>query len=94
MSKLDIIRAWKDEEYRLSLDETERALLPANPAGLVELTDVDLDQAAGGGFSHSNDSFSNDSFSNDSFSDSFSGGFSHGGFSHGGFSHGGFSSSW
>jgi mersacidin/lichenicidin family type 2 lantibiotic len=66
MSKLDVIRAWKDEEYRLSLDETERTLLPANPAGLVELTDADLDQAAGGGNSH--DSFSNDSFSNDSFS--------------------------
>lgn len=48
MSHLDIIRAWKDEDYWLSLDESERALLPANPAGLVELTDADLDQAAGG----------------------------------------------
>ena len=48
MSTLDIIRAWKDEEYRLSLGETERTLLPAHPAGLVELTDVDLELVAGG----------------------------------------------
>ena len=51
MSTLDIIRAWKDEEYRLSLDETERALLPAHPAGLVELTGADLDLVAGGNHS-------------------------------------------
>jgi mersacidin/lichenicidin family type 2 lantibiotic len=49
MSTLDIIRAWRDEEYRLSLDETERAMLPAHPAGLIELTDADLDLVAGGG---------------------------------------------
>ena len=42
------IRAWKDEEYRLSLSEAERALLPANPAGIVELTEDDLGAAAGG----------------------------------------------
>ena len=48
MSKNTLVRAWKDEDYRLSLDESEQALLPANPAGLVELTDADLDQAAGG----------------------------------------------
>ena len=53
MSTLDIIRAWKDEEYRLSLDETERTLLPAHPTGLVELTDADLEQVAGGNHSHS-----------------------------------------
>ena len=46
MSTLDIIRAWKDEEYRLSLNET---LLPTHPAGLVELTDADLELVAGGG---------------------------------------------
>jgi mersacidin/lichenicidin family type 2 lantibiotic len=48
MSHLDIIRAWKDEEYRLSLNEAERALLPENPAGLIELTDADLDATTGG----------------------------------------------
>jgi mersacidin/lichenicidin family type 2 lantibiotic len=52
MSTLDIIRAWKDEEYRLSLDETARALLPAHPAGLVELTDADLGLVAGGDHGH------------------------------------------
>ena len=49
MSTLDIIRAWKDEEYRLSLGEAA----PAHPAGLVELTDADLEQVAGGNHSHS-----------------------------------------
>src|SRR5207245_4107116 len=43
----NIIRAWKDEEYRLSLSAAERALLPDNPAGLIELTDTDLEQIAG-----------------------------------------------
>jgi mersacidin/lichenicidin family type 2 lantibiotic len=45
---MDIIRAWKDEEYRNSLSAAERAMLPENPAGMIELTDEDLDGAAGG----------------------------------------------
>jgi mersacidin/lichenicidin family type 2 lantibiotic len=48
MSHLDVIRAWKDEEYRLSLSEAERALLPAHPAGFIGLTDVEM-YAIGGG---------------------------------------------
>ena len=48
MSTLEIIRAWKDEEYRLSLSAEQRALLPAHPAGLIELADAELDAAAGG----------------------------------------------
>jgi mersacidin/lichenicidin family type 2 lantibiotic len=48
MSKLDIVRAWKDEEYFSKLSESERSLLPANPAGIVELTDQDLVRAEGG----------------------------------------------
>jgi mersacidin/lichenicidin family type 2 lantibiotic len=59
MSTLDIIRAWKDEEYRLSLDET---LLPAHPAGLVELTDADLEQVAGG---HHDDWYHDDWYHDD-----------------------------
>jgi mersacidin/lichenicidin family type 2 lantibiotic len=47
MSKLDIVRAWKDEEYCGSLNDEQRALLPENPAGVIELTDGDL-AAAGG----------------------------------------------
>lgn len=45
MSHADIIRAWKDEEYRLGLSGPERAALPENPAGLLDLTDADLDVA-------------------------------------------------
>ena len=48
MSQHDIIRAWKDEEYRAGLSEAERALLPEHPAGLIELSDTDLDAVAGG----------------------------------------------
>jgi mersacidin/lichenicidin family type 2 lantibiotic len=42
MSRQDIIRAWKDEEYRESLSEAERARLPEHPAGLIELADAEL----------------------------------------------------
>jgi mersacidin/lichenicidin family type 2 lantibiotic len=36
MSRQDIIRAWKDEEYRESLSEAERARLPEHLARLIE----------------------------------------------------------
>ena len=45
---VDIARAWKDEEYRQSLSEAERARLPVHPAGLIELADANLDSIAGG----------------------------------------------
>lgn len=48
MSTLDIVRAWKDDEYCESLSDTQRAALPQNPAGVVELSDDQL-RAAGGG---------------------------------------------
>ena len=48
MSKVNIIRAWKDEAYRLSLSAQERALVPANPAGAIELDDSQLDDVSGG----------------------------------------------
>ncbi|AFY93306.1 mersacidin/lichenicidin family type 2 lantibiotic [Chamaesiphon minutus] len=48
MSHENIIRTWKDENFRNSLSKKERALLPANPAGLVELSDADLNAVAGG----------------------------------------------
>jgi mersacidin/lichenicidin family type 2 lantibiotic len=34
---INTIRVWKDEEYRLSLSEAERALLQDNPAALMDL---------------------------------------------------------
>ena len=48
MSDKDTIRAWKDKQYRQSLSEAERALLPENPAGDISLTDAEIDQVAGG----------------------------------------------
>jgi type 2 lantibiotic, mersacidin/lichenicidin family len=48
MSHLNIIRAWKDPEYREGLSEAERTMLPEHPAGLIELADAQLDTAAGG----------------------------------------------
>jgi mersacidin/lichenicidin family type 2 lantibiotic len=54
MRKVDIIRAWKDEEYRLSLTEEERAQLPPHPAGLIELDDGQLANMKGHGDKHTN----------------------------------------
>ena len=48
VSQANIIRAWKDEEYRLSLSEAERASLPANPAGLAGLTEAEMADVDGG----------------------------------------------
>ena len=56
---VDIIRLWKDEEYRNNLTDEERAQfeeesaqvrkmssgLPGNPAGAIELTDNELRDA-------------------------------------------------
>ena len=50
MSHVNVVRAWKDEEYRLSLSEAERASLPENPAGLLEPGETELRQVAGGAF--------------------------------------------
>ena len=47
MSNGDIVRAWKDAEYRQSLSAAEQALLPEHPAGAIELTEEELDQIAG-----------------------------------------------
>jgi mersacidin/lichenicidin family type 2 lantibiotic len=48
MSANTIARAWKDEEFRASLAESERAALPENPAGNIELPDSALRQVNGG----------------------------------------------
>ena len=53
MSNDDIIRAWKDEDYRDSLSEEQRSQLPENPAGMleevVELTPEEQEELKGGG---------------------------------------------
>jgi mersacidin/lichenicidin family type 2 lantibiotic len=48
MNTNEITRAWKDPEYREQLTDAQRALLPQSPAGLVELTDAELAEVAGG----------------------------------------------
>ena len=47
-SRLNIIRAWKDDEYRSSLSDGELAHMPSSPAGAIELDDADLGLATGG----------------------------------------------
>jgi mersacidin/lichenicidin family type 2 lantibiotic len=47
MEKENIIRAWKDEDYRLSLSIEEQRSLPANPAGMVDISQKDLTNATG-----------------------------------------------
>lgn len=47
----NVIHAWKDEEYRARFSEEQLSQLPENPAELIELTDEDLENVAGGFFS-------------------------------------------
>jgi mersacidin/lichenicidin family type 2 lantibiotic len=48
ISDIDVVRAWKDEEYRSSLTEAQRAQLPENPAGMIDLTDEAINEVVGG----------------------------------------------
>jgi mersacidin/lichenicidin family type 2 lantibiotic len=48
MSNKNIVRAWKDPAYRNSLSASERAALPPNPAGAIEISDADLGKVAAG----------------------------------------------
>ena len=48
MSTSKIVRAWKDPAFRNTLSEAERAALPANPAGSIEISDADLGKVSGG----------------------------------------------
>lgn len=47
MKKIDVIRAWRDEEYRDSLTEQERSSLPENPAGMATVDDSALRSVGG-----------------------------------------------
>lgn len=49
MPTLDVVRAWKDEEYRTSLPEDVQAALPKAPDDVEALSDDELVQAAGAG---------------------------------------------
>ena len=48
MSVRDIIRAWKDEDFRETLTPAQQARLPEHPAGALEVSDAHLGQTAGG----------------------------------------------
>lgn len=43
----NLTRAWKDEMYRQSLFKQEQTILPANPAGTIELTQAELEAISG-----------------------------------------------
>lgn len=45
---IDLGRAFRDEDYYLSLTESERGSLPAHPAALIEVSEDDLRVVAGG----------------------------------------------
>ena len=44
VAQIDVVRAWKDDEYRAGLNDAQRAVIPAAPVGIVELKDADLDE--------------------------------------------------
>jgi mersacidin/lichenicidin family type 2 lantibiotic len=48
VSTEDIIRAWRDEEYRESLNEEQRAALPESPVGPIDLSEEELNGVEGG----------------------------------------------
>ena len=48
MRNEDIICAWKDDAFRASLAPDQQTHLPDHPAGIVELSDTELLDAAGG----------------------------------------------
>ncbi len=73
MTLRNVIRAWTDPVYRASLGEAERAQLPENPAGIIELTGTELEFVAGGGHTASARSSSSRSSSSRSESSSSSG---------------------
>jgi mersacidin/lichenicidin family type 2 lantibiotic len=47
MKKIDLGRAFRDEDYYLSLSEAERASLPTHPAALIEVREDELKAVAG-----------------------------------------------
>jgi mersacidin/lichenicidin family type 2 lantibiotic len=48
MNSTEIVRSWKDEDYRLSLGAREQTLLPDSPVGIVALSDEELSEVGGG----------------------------------------------
>ncbi len=46
MKTNEIVRAWKDEDYRDTLPAENRAELPAHPSGVVEFEQPELEDEA------------------------------------------------
>ena len=42
MTTLEIVKAWKDEDYRESLTDEQRAQLPEHPCGNIEFQESEL----------------------------------------------------
>ncbi|MEV4535218.1 mersacidin/lichenicidin family type 2 lantibiotic [Asanoa sp. NPDC049518] len=49
---MDLVRAWKDAEYRAGLTADERDALPHHPSGGIVLGDEFLDDVVGGRTEH------------------------------------------
>ncbi|MEM7354113.1 MAG: mersacidin/lichenicidin family type 2 lantibiotic [Acidobacteriota bacterium] len=49
MKRKNVIRAWRDEEYRRSLSEEELAMLPEHPAGFLKMEDDEVLGSVTGG---------------------------------------------
>lgn len=48
MKKKQILEAWRNEEYYLSLSEEERARIPEHPSGILDIEDGILSTITGG----------------------------------------------
>jgi len=49
METTDVIRVWKDKQFRETLTQEERDLIPANPAGLLPTLVLDVQGTASQG---------------------------------------------
>jgi mersacidin/lichenicidin family type 2 lantibiotic len=55
MQTNEIVRAWKDEDYRGTLTAVDRAEVPGHPAGVIEFEQPELEDETlfrGGKISH------------------------------------------
>ncbi len=49
MSNVDVVRAWRDPQYRRGLSGAQLAALPSHPAGSVSVNERALSDASGAG---------------------------------------------
>jgi mersacidin/lichenicidin family type 2 lantibiotic len=62
MNTIEVVRAWKDEDYRDTLTAEHRAELPEHPAGIIEFEQPQLEDETlfvGGKISHGCQTFHN-----------------------------------